>query len=208
MSKLVLASKNTGKIAELERLLSNLAADIKILGLADFPDLPEVVESGNSLSENAWLKARQISDFTNLPALADDSGLFIDALNGDPGIYSARYAGYSGSDAMMRDKLNIEKVLTQLANTPVGSRGAQFKTVVAFYQPAAGGHNVEHQMLGELKGEITQQSHGDNGFGYDPIFLPEGFDKTLAQLSPAVKDEISHRGRALRAIAPLLLELL
>ncbi|MSZ32490.1 MAG: non-canonical purine NTP pyrophosphatase, partial [Actinobacteria bacterium] len=112
MSKLVLASKNTGKIAELERLLSNLAADIKILGLADFPDLPEVVESGNSLSENAWLKARQISEFTNLPALADDSGLFIDALNGDPGIYSARYAGYGGSDAKMRDKLNIEKVLT------------------------------------------------------------------------------------------------
>jgi XTP/dITP diphosphohydrolase len=208
MSKLVLASKNTGKIAELERLLSNLAADIKILGLADFPDLPEVIESGSSLSENAWLKARQISDFTNLPALADDSGLFIDALNGDPGIYSARYAGYGGSDAKMRDKLNIEKVLTQLANTPAGSRGAQFKTVVAFYQPAAGGHKVEHQMLGELKGEITQQSHGDNGFGYDPIFLPEGFDKTLAQLSPAVKDEISHRGRALRAIAPLLLELL
>lgn len=208
MSKLVLASKNTGKIAELERLLSNLAADVKILGLADFPDLPEVVENGKSLSENAWLKAKQISDFTKLPALADDSGLFIDALNGDPGIYSARYAGYSGSDAKVRDKLNIEKVLTQLANTPAGSRGAQFKTVVAFYQPAATGHKAEHQVLGELKGEITQQSHGDNGFGYDPIFLPEGFDKTLAQLSPAAKDEISHRGRALRAIAPLLLELL
>jgi len=208
MSKLVLASKNTGKIAELERLLSNLAAEVKILGLADFPDLPEVVESGKSLSENAWLKARQISDFTKLPALADDSGLFIDALNGDPGIYSARYAGYSGSDAKVRDKLNIEKVLTQLAKTPAGSRGAQFKTVVAFYQPAAGGQKAEHQMLGELKGEITRQSHGDNGFGYDPIFLPEGFDKTLAQLSPAVKDEISHRGRALRAIAPVLLELL
>jgi len=208
MSKLVLASKNTGKIVELERLLSNLAADVKILGLADFPDLPEVVESGKSLSENAWLKAKQISDFTKLPALADDSGLFIDALNGDPGIYSARYAGYSGSDAKVRDKLNIEKVLTQLANTPAGSRGAQFKTVVAFYQPAVGGQKAEHQVLGELKGEITRQSQGDNGFGYDPIFLPEGFDKTLAQLSPAVKDEISHRGRALRAIAPVLLELL
>lgn len=208
MSKLVLASKNTGKIAELERLLSNLAADVKILGLADFPDLPEVVENGKSLSENAWLKAKQISDFTKLPALADDSGLFIDALNGDPGIYSARYAGYSGSDAKVRDKLNIEKVLTQLANTPAGSRGAQFKTVVAFYQPAAGGHKAEHQVVGELMGEITQQPHGDNGFGYDPIFLPVGFDKTLAQLSPAVKDEISHRGLALRAIAPVLLELL
>ena len=208
MPRLVLASKNNGKIAELERLLSNLISDIKILGLADFPDLPEVVESGNSLSENAWLKARQISNFTKLPALADDSGLFIDALNGDPGIYSARYAGYIGTDAKLRDKLNIEKVLTQLANTPAGSRGAQFKTVVAFYQPTTGGHKVEHQMLGELKGEITQQSRGDNGFGYDPIFLPEGFDKTLAQLSPAIKDEISHRGRALRAITPVLLELL
>jgi len=114
MRKIVLATKNTGKITEFKRLLDEHAKDITVLGLNDFPDMPDVVESGKSLSENARLKAKEISDFTHLPALADDSGLFIDALNGDPGIYSARWGGYLGEDSSQRDLVNINKVLGQL----------------------------------------------------------------------------------------------
>jgi XTP/dITP diphosphohydrolase len=206
MKKLVLASKNRGKIAELERLLATHAFIIKILGLNDFPDTPDVIESGNTLSQNAWLKAKQISQFTGLPALADDSGLFIDALKGDPGIYSSRWAGYSGDDVKTRDQLNIEKVLAQMANTPIGKRGAQFRSVVAFYNPNETAQGYEQEQKGELAGEISFSPAGDNGFGYDPIFVPHGFDKTLAQLDGGQKDEISHRGKALRAILPYLLE--
>ena len=132
MRQLVLASKNAGKIAELERLLGKYASNIKVLGLNDFPNMPEVVESGKSLSENAWLKAKQISNFSTLPTLADDSGLFIDALGGQPGIYSARWAGYEGNDSRQKDQLNISKALSELANIPVGKRGAQFKLLSLF----------------------------------------------------------------------------
>jgi XTP/dITP diphosphohydrolase len=208
MKKLVLASKNRGKIAELERLLASHASKIKILDLSDFPEMPDVIESGETLSQNAWLKAKQISEFSGLPALADDSGLFIDTLNGDPGIYSSRWAEYSGVDAKIRDQLNIEKVLAQLANTPSGQRGAQFRSVVAFYKPNVTGQGYEQEQNGELTGEISFSPVGNNGFGYDPIFVPYGFDKTLAQLNSAQKDEISHRGKALRAISSYLLEYL
>lgn len=208
MKKLVLASKNKGKIEELERLLAGNAFEIKVLGLNEFPNMPEVIESGKSLSENAWLKAEQIAEFTGLPALADDSGLFIDALSGDPGIYSSRWAEYAGVDAQARDQLNIEKVLAQLVNTPIGKRGAQFRSVVAFYISNLAGKVFKQEQVGELKGEITLVPAGDNGFGYDPIFIPEGFDKTLAQLNSGQKDEISHRGKAMRAISPYLLKYL
>lgn len=204
MRKLVLATKNLGKVTEFDRLLSNYAPDIKVLGLVDFPDMPEVVESGKTLSENARLKAKTISQFTNLPALADDSGLFIDALNGDPGIYSARWAGYVGDDAKVRDQLNIQKVLTQLKDVPVSARAGQFKAVVAFYKESNDGSVIEKEELGVLPGQILTQPIGDSGFGYDPIFIPDQFDLSLAQLEPGVKDEVSHRGIALRAIAPFL----
>lgn len=204
MRKLVLATKNLGKVTEFDRLLSNYAPDIKVLGLADFPDMPEVIESGKTLSENARLKAKTISQFTNLPALADDSGLFIDALNGDPGIYSARWAGYEGDDAKVRDQLNIQKVLTQLKDVPVSARAGQFKAVVAFYKERNDGSVIEKEELGVLPGQILTQPIGDSGFGYDPIFIPDQFDLSLAQLAPGVKDEVSHRGIALRAIAPFL----
>ena len=205
MRQLVLATKNKGKIVEFERLLNQHAQSIKVLGLTDFPDMPEVVESGETLSENAKLKAKSISIATNLPCLADDSGLFIDALAGDPGIYSARWAGYEGSDSGERDRMNIEKVLTQLKDVPVQKRGAQFKAVVAFYKPTADGLAIEKEELGVMPGEIVLAPLGDGGFGYDPIFKPTGFDQTLAQLSPGVKDEVSHRGIAFRAITPFLL---
>ena len=205
MRKIVLATKNTGKITEFKRLLDEHAKDIAVLGLNDFPDMPDVVESGKSLSENARLKAKEISDFTHLPALADDSGLFIDALNGDPGIYSARWGGYLGEDSTQRDLININKVLEQLKTVAKDKRGAQFKAVVALYKPNPTGPATEKESEGILPGEIVFKPIGNSGFGYDPIFMPTGFTQSLAELSPRVKDEVSHRGIALRIMAPFLL---
>jgi XTP/dITP diphosphohydrolase len=204
MRKIVLATKNTGKIAEFERLLSQFTPDVKVLGLADFPDMPEVVESGKTLNENARLKAKAICEFSKLPALADDSGLFIDALGGQPGVYSARWAGYEGVDAKMRDLANINKALEELKDVPKGSRGAQFRSVVAFCRQNLDSSFLEKEELGVLSGQILTQPIGSAGFGYDPIFSPDQFDQSLAQLPPRVKDEVSHRGIALRAIAPFL----
>ena len=204
MRKIVLATKNTGKIAEFERLLSEFTPDVKVLGLADFPDMPEVVESGKTLNENARLKAKAICEFSKLPALADDSGLFIDALAGQPGIYSARWAGYEGVDSKMRDLANINKALEELKDVPKGSRGAQFRSVVAFCRQNLDSSFLEKDELGVLSGQILTQPIGSAGFGYDPIFSPDQFDQSLAQLPPRVKDEVSHRGIALRAIAPFL----
>ena len=204
MRKIVLATKNTGKIAEFERLLSQFTPDIKVLGLSDFPDMPEVVEIGKTLNENARLKAKAICEFTKLPALADDSGLFIDALGGQPGVYSARWAGYEGVDSKMRDLANINKALEELKDVPKGSRGAQFRSVVAFCRQNLDSSFLEKEELGVLSGQILTQPIGSAGFGYDPIFSPDQFDQSLAQLPPRVKDEVSHRGIALRAIAPFL----
>ena len=200
MLKLVLASKNLGKIAEFERMLGQQANSVKVLGLNDFPDMPDVEESGKTLSENARLKAQAIAKFTNLPALADDSGLFIDALNGDPGVLSARWAGYQGVISQERDRANIQKVLAQLEGVPKPERGAQFKSVVAYCDLRDQLQIIEKEELGVLNGEILLEPVGDGGFGYDPIFMPTGFDKSLAQLPPGVKDEVSHRGIAFRAI--------
>ena len=204
MRKIVLATKNTGKIAEFERLLSQFTPDVKVLGLSDFPDMPEVVESGKTLNENARLKAKAICEFTKLPALADDSGLFIDALAGQPGVYSARWAGYEGVDSKMKDLANINKALEELKDVPKGSRGAQFRSVVAFCRQNLDSSFLEKDELGVLSGQILTQPIGSAGFGYDPIFSPDQFDQSLAQLPPRVKDEVSHRGIALRAIAPFL----
>ena len=200
MLKLVLASKNLGKIAEFERMLGQQANSVKVLGLNDFPDMPDVEESGKSLSENARLKAHAIAKFTNLPVLADDSGLFIDALNADPGVLSARWAGYQGVISQERDRANIQKVLAQLEGVPKPERGAQFKSVVAYCDLRDQLQMIEKEELGVLNGEILLEPIGDGGFGYDPIFMPTGFDKSLAQLPPGVKDEVSHRGIAFRAI--------
>ena len=185
--------------------LGKHAGEIKVLGLIDFPDLPDVEESGITLSENAKLKAKAISDFTNLPALADDSGLFIDALNSDPGILSARWGGYQGSNSAIRDQINISKVLDQLKNVRLADRTAQFKAVVYFYMKKNNGVIVEKEELGILPGAIITEPRGSGGFGYDPIFVPVGFDQTLAEISPEVKDEVSHRGIAMRAITTSLL---
>jgi len=166
--------------------------------------MPEVVESGKTLNENARLKAKAICEFSKLPALADDSGLFIDALGGQPGVYSARWAEYEGVDSKMRDLANINKALEELKDVPKGSRGAQFRSVVAFCRQNLDSTFLEKDELGVLSGQILTQPIGSAGFGYDPIFSPDQFDQSLAQLPPRVKDEVSHRGIALRAIAPFL----
>lgn len=201
MRTLILATQNQGKIAEFERLLAEHAGDIKVLGLAEFPNMPDVIESGKTLSENAFLKARAIAEFAKLPALADDSGLFVDYLKGQPGVYSARFGGYEGRDAKERDLININKLLSELKDVPTEKRGAQFKCVVAFVNPAK---DFEHEEIGELPGRIALQPAGNQGFGYDPIFIPKDFDQSLAQLGAGVKDRVSHRGQALRSIAPIL----
>ncbi len=201
MRKLVLATHNQGKVDEFKRLLAQHASDVTVLGLADFPDMPDVAETGNTLIENAFLKSRAIAKFTNLPALADDSGLFVDYLNGAPGIYSARFAGYQGLIASERDRLNIEKLLKELKNVARPDRKAQFNCAVVFTNLNL---DFEAQELGKLSGEIAEAAIGEAGFGYDSLFIPDGFEQTLAQLGAGVKDRISHRGLAMRAIVPTL----
>ncbi len=204
MRKLVLATQNNGKIKEFERLLAEFASDIQVLGLRDFPDMPDIPETGESFIENSLLKARGISKFTNLPALADDSGLCIDYLNGDPGIYSARWSGVHGDDAA-----NISKVLLQLEGIPLNVRSAHFKCEVALVFPDGHKHQGrEFTESGKLSGVITLSPRGTAGFGFDPIFQPDGAELTLGEFAHGEKDKMSHRGIAMRAIAPRILELL
>ena len=204
MRKLVLATQNSGKIKEFERLLAEVASDIQVLGLRDFPDMPDIPETGESFLENSLLKARGISKFTNLPALADDSGLCIDYLNGDPGIYSARWSGVHGDDAA-----NISKVLLQLEGVSLDDRSAHFRCEVALVFPDGHKHQGrEFTESGKLSGVITLSPRGTAGFGYDPIFQPDGAELTLGEFAHGEKDKISHRGIAMRAIAPRILELL
>ena len=206
--RVVLATRNQGKIGEFERLLAEYAGDITVLGLRDFPDMPDVEESGTTLEENALLKSRAVAAFTGLPALADDSGLFVAALGGDPGVYSARWAGEHGNDLA-----NTEKVLSQMRelaiSNPALDRSAAFRCVIALSFPEDHPHGGEDLIeMGEMPGSLIEEARGDQGFGYDPIFLPTGSLLTSAELSAAEKDERSHRGRAMRAITPRLIPLL
>jgi len=196
--QIVLATQNKGKIAEFERLLAEFAADIEVLGLKDFPDMPDIAETGESFTENALLKARGVCEFTGLPALADDSGLCVDFLNGDPGIYSARWSGVHGDDLA-----NIQRVLSQLDGVLDEARSAHFVCEVALVFPSTHrSANSEVIESGKLKGFITLAPRGFAGFGYDPIFQPAGQGLTLGEFAHGEKDKISHRGIALRAIAP------
>jgi XTP/dITP diphosphohydrolase len=199
MRKLVLATHNSGKIKEFERLLAEFVSDVQVLGLKDFPDMPDIAETGKTFIENSLLKAHGICEFTKLPTLADDSGLCIDYLNGDPGVYSARWSGVHGNDAA-----NIEKVLSQLEGVPLSERSAHFVCEVALVFPP--GHELTES--GKLSGFITLSPRGTAGFGYDPIFQPVGSELTLGELAHGEKDKISHRGIAMRAIAPRILEAL
>lgn len=198
--KLLLATRNQGKILEFRRILDSIApGQIELLGLDQFPDLHDVDETGKSFEENALLKAREMSEATGLPAIADDSGLCVDALNGDPGIFSARWAGSHGND-----QANFEKVLDQLKDVPDVERGAYFICVAALYLPD-GRSFVEE---GRFFGSILHAPQGENGFGYDPIFQPEGLEISSAEMSAHEKDAVSHRGKALRSIAPVVMSAL
>lgn len=199
MTQLVMASRNQGKLVELQRILATIAPSIDLVSVSQFPDIDDVAETGSTFEENALLKAETIAMKTGLPAIADDSGLCIDALEGKPGVFSARYAGTHGDD-----QANREKVLREMVDVYEENRGAQFVSVVALALPD--GRN--EMCRGEIRGDICYAPRGDGGFGYDPIFVPEGLSQTLAELSAEKKDEISHRGRALRAMAPIIAELL
>jgi len=192
--KLVLATRNEAKLAELRRILAPLVT-AEVVGLADVPPYPEVPETGATFAENALLKAREAVRHTGLAAAADDSGLAVDALNGMPGVLSARWAGRGAGD-----EANLRLVLEQTADVPDGRRGAVFVCAAALVTPDGREHVVE----GRLAGMLRRAPCGRNGFGYDPIFQPEGETRTTAEMEPVDKDAISHRGRAFGALAPLV----
>ncbi len=191
--KVLLATRNPGKLAELRRMLAD--GPVEVVGLADVPDFPEAPETGATFAENAFAKARDAAVATGLPAVADDSGLAVDALNGMPGVLSARWCGRHGDDTA-----NLELLLGQLADVPDERRGAAFVCAAALVVPG-GPETVVH---GEWAGRIVRAPRGTGGFGYDPIFVPDGDDRTSAELAPQEKDAASHRGRAMRALLPHL----
>ena len=198
--KLLLATRNKGKIEEFRRILEDIAAgEIELVGLEQFPDLHDVDETGSTFEENALLKAREMSLAAGIPAIADDSGLCVDFLNGDPGIFSARWAGIHGDD-----RANTAKVLESLIGVPDEKRSAHFTCVAALALPDGRIHVEE----AHFDGWILHSPIGDQGFGYDPIFRPEGYEISSAQMSADAKDAISHRGKSLRAIAPHVITLL
>ena len=198
--KLVLATRNQGKITEFRRILDALAPGaIELIGVDQFPDLVDVDETGSTFKENSLLKARYTCQATGLPAIADDSGLCVDALNGDPGIFSARWAGTHGND-----QANLEKVLDQLKDVPDEKRTAHFMCVASLVLP----DGREQVAEGRFEGHILHAPVGENGFGYDPIFQPLGLSISSAQMSAEEKDLVSHRGKSLRSIAPHVIQLL
>ena len=198
--RLVLATRNKGKLVEFHRILDALApGEINLVGVDEFPDLVDVEETGCTFEENALLKARYTANATGLPAISDDSGLCVDFLNGDPGIYSARWAGTHGDD-----QANLEKLLSELKEVSDDKRTAHFTCVAALAMPDGRTHIEE----GLFHGQILHAPVGQEGFGYDPIFQPLGMSISSAQMSPQEKDAVSHRGKALRLIAPHVIQML
>ena len=199
MHDLVLATRNAKKVEELKALLAPIAIGVKVLSLLDFPDVPETPETGATFAENAELKAKAAARATGRIALADDSGLEVDALGGRPGVYSNRFAGPEASD---RDKYT--RVLELLKGVPDKDRTARFHAAVAVATPEGKAVVVE----GTCEGRIAHEPKGEGGFGYDPIFYLPELGRTMAELSPDEKNRISHRGKALRAAKQLLAEIL
>ena len=196
---IVLATHNPGKLAELRRILAASRVEVNVADLSDHPDMPDVAETGSTFRDNALLKARAVAAHTGLPAVADDSGLCVDALNGMPGVLSARWSGRHGDD-----EANLRLLLAQLTDVPPNRRAAHFYCAAALVLPSGSEHVTE----GTLQGWLTDAPRGTNGFGYDPIFVPDSSGLTTAQMTAEEKDAISHRGRALRALAPIIAALL
>jgi XTP/dITP diphosphohydrolase len=194
-TRLLLATRNAGKLAELQRLLQSAVPGVEVIGLRDVDDYPEAPETGATFAENALLKAHEAVRHTGLPAVADDSGLTVDALNGMPGILSARWSGRHGDD-----DANTALLLGQLADVPDERRGAAFVCAAAFVTA----DGTEHVLEREWRGTVVREKRGSNGFGYDPVFVPRGLDVTSAELAPEEKDARSHRGQAFAALVPLI----
>ena len=192
--KLLLASRNGKKLAEMRRIVVPQVPHLEVVGLDDVEPYDEAPETGATFADNALLKAREGYRHTNLPTVADDSGLTVDALNGMPGVLSARWSGRHGDD-----EANLRLVLGQLQDTPDERLAAAFVCAVAIVGP-----DGEHVVHGRMPGRLVREPRGDNGFGYDPIFVPDGHDVTSAELDAGAKDAISHRGQALRALVPYL----
>jgi XTP/dITP diphosphohydrolase len=199
--RIVLSTRNAHKVAELNAILGDVVSglDLEIVGVGEFPDVEDVVETGVTFAENATLKAVAVARATGLPALADDSGLAVEVLGGSPGVFSARWAGTHG-----HDRANLDLLLAQLSDVPDEHRSAAFVCAAALAMP--GGSVVVRE--GRMSGTLAREPRGDNGFGYDPILVVDGDSRTAAELSTKDKNAISHRGRAFRALATDLRELL
>ena len=188
METVIIASGNKGKLKEFKELMEDLPVEVK--SLADYPEIGDIEENGASFAENAYIKAKAVYDATGCLCIADDSGLEVDALDGAPGIYSARYAGEEKDDAA-----NNAKLLAALAEVPDEARGAQFHCAIVAI--AADGRRFDAE--GIVRGQILREARGENGFGYDPLFYFQPLDKTFAELTTDEKNAVSHRGNALRA---------
>lgn len=193
--KIVIASRNEHKIEEMRRILEQAGFDWELVGTAEFPDLSDIEETGSTFAANAMLKARGVSEFTGLPAVGDDSGLCVDALNGMPGILSARWSGSHGND-----RANLDLLLAQISQVPADRRNASFICAAAYVHP----DGTEFVVEAAMNGTLIDSVRGENGFGYDPIFIPQGHQVTSAQMSSEEKDAISHRGKALAALVASL----
>jgi XTP/dITP diphosphohydrolase len=197
VSKLLLATANPKKLVELQRILDAAlgASRVTLVGLGDFDDYPDVPETGLTFGENALIKARAGVSRTGLPTVADDSGLAVDALNGMPGVFSARWSGGHGDD-----QANLDLVLAQIGDVSDEQRGGAFVCAAALVLP----NGREHLVEGRQTGRILRARRGDGGFGYDPIFLGDAQSRTNAELTPAEKDAISHRGKAFRELSKVI----
>lgn len=190
--RVVLATRNSKKVPEIQHILEDAHADFTLVSIAEFPHAGDVVETGLTFADNALLKARAAVAATGLPAIADDSGISVDALNGMPGVFSGRWAGRHGDDTA-----NLDLLLRQLSDVPDAHRGAAFVCVAALVTP--GGAEIVEE--GSVPGRLIRERRGGGGFGYDPIFVPDGDTRTTAEMSAAEKHAISHRGKAFRALA-------
>jgi XTP/dITP diphosphohydrolase len=204
LDKILIATTNKGKHRELKKMLEPLG--IEVLSLADMPEKPEIVEDGKTFLENAIKKAEGYGKYFKMPVVADDSGLVIEALDGYPGVYSSRFydIDFGGKEKFIEsaDKTNVKKVLRLLKDEK--NRNAKFVSYVVFYING----DIGLISVGEVKGKITDEPRGEGGFGYDPIFIPEGYDKTFAEMSLEEKNKLSHRGRAFKKLVNMLEKLI
>ncbi|MGW6679669.1 RdgB/HAM1 family non-canonical purine NTP pyrophosphatase [[Kitasatospora] papulosa] len=198
MTRLILATRNAGKITELHAILADAGLTHDLVGADAYPDVPDVKETGVTFAENALLKAHALAQATGHPAVADDSGLCVDVLGGAPGIFSARWAGAHGND-----RANLDLLLAQLGDIDDPHRGAYFACAAALALP----DGTERVVEGRLTGTLRTAPAGAYGFGYDPILQPDGETRTCAELTPDEKNAISHRGKAFRALVPVVREL-